>query len=78
VTTSFRVHRRAYLMNGPGKKPTPRERPRNGQVQVSRFHPAAYETAMVMAGYNRKRVHVASDGSGAVIVSNSERRPKWM
>jgi hypothetical protein len=78
MTSAFRVHRRAYLMDGPGKRPTPRRSPRNGQIQVSRFHPAAYETAMVMAGYDRRRIHIVRDGSGAIIVSNDQRRPKWM
>jgi hypothetical protein len=65
-------------MDGPGKKTTPRRQPRNGHVQVSWFHPAAYTTAMELAARDRLRVHVASDGSGAVVVSNNRRRPKWM
>jgi hypothetical protein len=53
-------------------------RSKNSAVVVSWFHPVAYAVAMTIADDDRQRVHVAPDGSGAVIVSNHPRRPVWL
>jgi hypothetical protein len=65
-------------MEGPGKPRQASKQNKSGPVINLWFHPAAYETAMILANDNRKRVHVAPDGSGAVIVTNTDRRPDWL
>lgn len=77
MSGDFRVNTRQYVVDGPTSPRRTREE-RNGSVINGSFHPAAWECAMILAGEERKRVHVWPDGSGALVVVNDVHRPKWL